>query len=590
MRERYMSTSSGSIYKRILVIGKPNVGKTSFINNITGSNLKVANFSGVTTDLSYVSTKYNDYILEFIDTPGINSIDNNHDHEFINSIFNAKYDIILNVLDASKMEESLELTKAIIQKIGHDKIIIGLNLSKCARKWGVNIDINNISKQINLPVIDIENSSKQEICDRIINHSNIKHVHVFKVITDIFINKKKKHFNWTSVIDVALMNRFLGLPIFLGIMLSIFKITFSISDIVESIITHFADKISSYALSLNLYPDLHSALFDGAISGMFMVVAFLPAILCIQFFIQIFEKTGYMTRIVFMVDGIMQKFGINGKAMIPLIIGFGCSIPAYTASRIISNKIERVATMFAIGFMTCSAKFALFSMLVSVFFDSSIAHYVMLGIYIFSAILGLIVAKFVTICMRKQDDSLFIYDIPEYKVPRFKEIYRSLKMESLSFIKKAGSIIFLFSLIFWLLSHYPNTSANNDERIKGSILGSVSRVVEPIFSPLGFDWRMNISLISALSAKEMAISSMSVLYAGGDEKNIISSIRSSISLPSGIAFIVFSMIYLPCLSATAVFHRELSSKKYTIYLILVTTFMAWILSFIAKHIVELILL
>lgn len=589
MQERYMSISS-SVYKRILVIGKPNVGKTSFINNITGSNLKVANFSGVTTDLSYVSTKYNDHILEFIDTPGINSVDNDHDHEFINSIFNAKYDIILNIIDANRIEESLELTKAIIKRIGHDKIIIGLNLSKCARKWGVNIDINNISKQINLPVIDIESVPKKEICEKIINHKNDKHSYVFKMIMDIFTQKDKRYTNWTSIIDVALMNRFFGLPIFLGIMLSIFKITFLISDIVEDVITHFSDKISSYALSLNLYPDLHSALFDGAISGMFMVVAFLPAILCIQFFIQIFEKTGYMTRIVFMVDGIMQKFGINGKAMIPLIIGFGCSIPAYTASRIISNKTERVATMFAIGFMTCSAKFALFSMLISVFFDSSIAHYVMFGMYIFSAILGLIVAKFVTICMGKKNESLFIYDIPDYKIPRFIEIYRSLKIEGISFIKKAGSVIFLFSLIFWLLSHYPNTSANNEERIKGSVLGSVSRIVEPIFSPLGFDWRMNISLISALSAKEMAISSMSVLYAGGEEKNIISSIRSSIKLPSGIAFIVFSMIYLPCLSATAVFHRELSSRKYTTYLILVTNAMAWILSFIAKHIVELILL
>ncbi len=583
-------SSNNLAYKRILVIGKPNVGKTSFINNITGSNLKVANFSGVTTGLSYVTTKYNNSILEFIDTPGINSINNDDDNEFVDSIFKEKYDIILNIIDVSRMEENLELTKKIIEKIGHDKIIIGLNLSNCARKWGVNIDVNKISSQINLPIIDIENSSKQEICDKILSHKDGKNSPVFKIITDIFVNKKKSYIGWTSLIDSALMHRFFGLPIFLGIMLSIFKITFSISDIVENTITHFAEKVSTYALNLNLFPDLHSALFDGAMSGMFMVIAFLPAILCMQFFIQIFEKTGYMTRIVFIVDGIMRKFGINGKAMIPLIIGFGCSIPAYTASRIISNKIERIATMFAIGFMTCSAKFALFSMLVSVFFDSSIAHYVMLGIYIFSAILGLIVAKFVTICMGKENESLFIYDIPDYKIPRFIEIYRSLKMEGISFIKKAGSVIFLFSLIFWLLSHYPNTSANNEERIKGSVLGSVSRVLEPVFSPLGFDWRMNISLISALSAKEMAISSMSVLYAGGEEKNIISSIRSSIKLPSGIAFIVFSMIYLPCLSATAVFHRELSSRKYTTYLILVTTAMAWILSFIAKHIVELILL
>ena len=421
----------------------------------------------------------------------------------------------------------------------------------------------------------------------------------------------------TERFDSILIHKFFGLPIFLFFMWGLFQLTFTIGNIPMEIIDSFFAAIINNTKEFLGDNEFSSIIADGAISGVGSVVLFLPNIVILFFGIALLETTGYMSRVAFLLDGFFHKFGLHGKSFIPLVTGFGCSVPAYMAARTLKNERDRLLTLFIIGFMSCGARLPIYVLFVGAFFSESNAGNILFLIYISGAIFGLIAAKVLKIVVFKSEDEPFVMEMPKYRLPSVRLIYHTVFNQAKMYLKKAGTYILAASLLIWFASNYPKhldiehsynekieLTMNSDEKttlknelsqynLEHSYLGYIGKYSEPLFQPLGFDWKMTIALETGLAAKEIVISTLSILYGLGSENDESSSslmekIKNNITIESAISFIVFVMIYLPCLAASMVFVREAGNWKYLAYLFIFTTISAWLLSFFAYNISKII--
>jgi ferrous iron transport protein B len=324
-----------------------------------------------------------------------------------------------------------------------------------------------------------------------------------------------------------------------------------------------------------------------------------------------------MSRVAFLLDGFFHKFGLHGQSFIPLVTGFGCSIPAYMSARILKNDRDRLLTLFIIGFMSCGARLPVYVLFAGAFFTPEMAGNVLFAIYITGAMLGLVAAKILKLTAFKGLDEPFVMEMPKYRLPSAKLIWHTVLTKTMMYLKKAGTFIAAASMLIWFLSNYPQNllleneysqkiemATSEDEKItfenrfqelklEQSYLGTIGKFSEPIFTPLGFDWKMSVALQTGLAAKEVVVSTLGVLYAVGadvDEENssLISAISKNIPFASAVAFIVVIMIYLPCLAASIVFTREAGGIKYFFYLLTFTSIAAYSMAFIAYNIALLI--
>ncbi len=423
--------------------------------------------------------------------------------------------------------------------------------------------------------------------------------------------------NLTQKIDNLLINKFLGIPLFLFFMWGLFQLTFELGSIPMDYIDATFSWLGDQAKAVLGEGELGSLVADGMIAGVGAVVMFLPNIIILFVGIALLETTGYMSRVAFLLDGFFHKFGLHGKSFIPLVTGFGCSVPAYMAARTLKNEKDRLITLFIIGFMSCGARLPIYVLFAGAFFGEEQAGNILFIIYISGAIFGLFAAKILKMFVFKGDDEPFVMEMPKYRMPSFKLIWHTVYGQAKSYLKKAGTFILAASVLIWFASNYPKNdiltadyetkiekALTEDEKstlgnelslalLEQSYLGKIGHASEPFFAPLGFDWRMAVALETGLAAKEIVVSTLGVLYALGDEvdegsEGLIAQIKANIPFASAIAFIVFVMLYLPCLAASMVFAREAGGWKYLLYLFLSTTATAWIMSFIAYRVTLLI--
>jgi len=423
--------------------------------------------------------------------------------------------------------------------------------------------------------------------------------------------------NLTQKIDNLLINKILGIPLFLFFMWGLFQLTFELGSIPMDYIDATFSWLGDQAKAVLGEGELGSLVADGMISGVGAVVMFLPNIIILFIGIALLETTGYMSRVAFLLDGFFHKFGLHGKSFIPLVTGFGCSVPAYMAARTLKNEKDRLITLFIIGFMSCGARLPIYVLFAGAFFGEEQAGNILFIIYISGAIFGLFAAKILKMFVFKGDDEPFVMEMPKYRMPSFKLIWHTVYGQAKSYLKKAGTFILAASVLIWFASNYPKNdiltadyeikiekALTEDEKsnlgnelslaqLEQSYLGKIGHASEPFFAPLGFDWRMAVALETGLAAKEVVVSTLGVLYALGDEvdegnEGLIEQIKANIPFASAIAFIVFVMLYLPCLAASMVFAREAGGWKYLLYLFLSTTATAWIMSFIAYRVTLLI--
>ncbi len=430
---------------------------------------------------------------------------------------------------------------------------------------------------------------------------------------EVISTKSMRAKNFTQKIDNLLINKFLGIPLFLFFMWGLFQLTFELGsipmDMIDAVFGWMGDHVKN-SIGEN---ELSSLIADGIIAGVGAVVLFLPNIIILFLGIALLETTGYMSRVAFLLDGFFHKFGLHGKSFIPLVTGFGCSVPAYMAARTLKNEKDRLITLFVIGFMSCGARLPIYVLFAGAFFGEQNAGNILFVIYISGALLGLVMAKILKLFVFKGEDEPFVMEMPKYRTPSAKLIWHTVYGQAVSYLKKAGTFILAASVIIWFAGNYPKypdieatyavkieqtqnqtekTKYNNELQmtlLEKSYLGMVGHASAPFFEPLGFDWRMAVALETGLAAKEVVVSTLGVLYSLGDEvdvddEGLISQIRTHIPFASGMAFIVFVMIYLPCLAASMVFAKEAGGWKYLSYLFIMTTATAWILSFVAYHI------
>ena len=417
----------------------------------------------------------------------------------------------------------------------------------------------------------------------------------------------------TEKIDNLLINKYLGIPLFLFFMWALFQLTFKLGaipmDYIGAVFTWLGDE----AKSVLGHGELGSLVADGIISGVGAVVMFLPNIIILFLGIALLETTGYMSRVAFLLDGFFHKFGLHGKSFIPLVTGFGCSVPAYMAARTLKNEKDRLITLFIIGFMSCGARLPIYVLFAGAFFGVAKAGNILFLIYISGALLGLLMAKVLKTFVFKGEDEPFVMEMPKYRWPSWKLIWHTVYGQAKSYLKKAGTYILGAAVLVWFASNYPKypeletqymqkieqaqTQKEKSELknqlqltlLENSYLGKIGKASEPFFAPLGFDWRMSVALEAGLAAKEVVVSTLGVLYSLGDNvdpqsKGLQTQIKKNISLPAAVAFIVFVMVYLPCFAASMVFAQEAGGWKYLVYLFVMTTASAWLLSFIAYRV------
>ena len=404
----------------------------------------------------------------------------------------------------------------------------------------------------------------------------------------------------TEKIDNILIHPIFGIPIFLFLMWGLFQLTFEVGSIPMDWIDGFFAWLGESVGATISNDDMRSLVVDGLIAGVGAVVLFVPNIVILFIGIALLESTGYMSRVAFLLDGFFHKFGLHGQSFIPLVTGFGCSIPAYMSARILKNDSDRLLTLFIIGFMSCGARLPVYVLFAGAFFSDAMAGNVLFMIYIAGAFIGLIAAKVLKMTAFRGADEPFVMEMPKYRLPSMKLIWHTVTSKTMMYLKKAGTFIAAASMLIWFMSNYPhNEIIENDSTItdnlrakkmlEQSYLGQIGKFIEPVFEPVGFDWKMSVALQTGLAAKEVVVSTLGVLYSLGDEvdeenEGLIGAISKNISFASAVAFVVFVMIYLPCLAASIVFTREAGHIKYFFYLFAFTTIVAYALAFLAYHI------
>ncbi len=414
----------------------------------------------------------------------------------------------------------------------------------------------------------------------------------------------------TDHIDNILLNRILGLPIFFAIMWGMFQFTFTLGEIPMGWMDSFFQIISNGLTSILPNGLFKSLLVDGIIAGVGGVLIFLPNILLLFFFISLLEGTGYMARAAFVIDKVMHKVGLHGKSFIPMLTGFGCSVPAIMATRTLKNKGDRIVTMLIIPFMSCGAKLPVYILLLSAFFTPASAGNILFGIYLFGILLALISAFILKKAAFPSQSEPFVMELPPYRLPGYKSLLFQMIFKVKMYLKKAGTIILIASVIIWLASNFPVSSAIEQsyneqitlttnaetieelqnmaaaEQLEYSVAGRFGKIIEPVIKPLGFDWKIGIALTAGLAAKEIVVSTMSTIFALGEESEESPKLATRLREESGysrataLSLMVFVLLYLPCFAATAMFHKEAGAWKWTRLFIVYTMSVAWVMSFV----------
>lgn len=398
-----------------------------------------------------------------------------------------------------------------------------------------------------------------------------------ETFTDNHLEKEQT----TRVIDSIVTHRIWGYPIFFLFLYIMFEGTFVLGDYPMQGIEWLVDQLGNLIRNNMAEGPLKDLLIDGIIGGVGGVIVFLPNILILYFFISILEDSGYMARAAFIMDKIMHRMGLHGKSFIPLIMGFGCNVPAIMATRTIEDRKSRLITMLVNPLMSCSARLPIYLVMIGAFFPNC-ASFMLLCIYTAGILLAVIMARIFSKFLVKGEDSPFVMELPPYRMPTSKSIMRHTWEKGAQYLKKMGGIIMIASIIIWFLGYYPQHDAYESvaEQQKNSYIGQIGKAIEPVIKPLGFDWKLGIGLISGVGAKELVVSTLGVLYTNeGDAENVNLSNRIPITPLVALAYMLFVLIYFPCIATFAAIKQESGSWKWAIFTAGYTTGLAWLIAF-----------
>lgn len=584
----------------IALVGNPNVGKTTLFNTLTHSKQYVGNWAGVTVDKKEGFLNDDNKI---VDLPGIYAMDTYSNEEKVSKNFLEQEDVslILNIVDASNLERNLYLTSELKQF--NKPIILIVNMLDAAEEKGIFVDCKALEESLGirvLPILACRNTGIKELiacvenkdfldinCMKLENYTNEKetYANIEKLLKGCVTKKDLGKPSFTEKIDKIVLNKFLAFPIFFLIMFLIFKLTFSwvgqpLSDLLDKGLNNLLIPYLHNLLS-GTKPFLSSLIIDGIVSGVGSILVFVPIIMTLFFGISILEDSGYMSRAALIMDKLMRKMGLSGKAFIPLIVGFGCSVPGIMSARTLESEKDRKLTALLVPLMSCNARLPVYALFTSVFFPKYPTLIVFI-LYLLGIALAFLIGILFKNTLFKKDEEPFIIEMPDYKLPEGKNLLNHTIDKGKGFIKKAGTIIFAISVVVWFLSNFNFTGMVN---INDSFLCYIGKVINPIFIPLGFGkWQNSVAILTGVMAKEVVVSTMEIIY-GANLKVLLPNFFTT---ASAISFLVFVLLYTPCVSVIATMKKEYGGKM-AIFSVLYQLILAWVVSFLAYNLISFIL-
>lgn len=635
----------------IALIGNPNVGKSTIFNALTGENVYIGNWPGVTVEKKEGEFEYNGEKFKVVDLPGVYSLTANSIDEIIarDYIINEKPDLVVNIVDATALERNLYLTLQLMEMGAN--LLLALNKMDLAKSLGIEIDVDKLEKILGVKVVPLSAAKKmgiedlkkaisiavkdkktaeikypnfepyikkitsilqkdedlkkynlrylaikllendkyveeivknskvwnelKPVLDSIINELSKKYGEAelgiveerYKVIDKIVKEVMKKtsgKLTTTEMLDDVLTDEKIGTLLIIPFLWMLFKFTFDVSKPFSAMIEYFFGFLSEVVKSSISNKFIASLLADGIISGVGAVLVFFPILAFLFFAISFLEDSGYMARIPFITDRIMNKFGLPGKAVISMVMGFGCNVPAIMATRTIEDEKDRILTILISPLLSCSARLPIYALFAGALF-SKYQGVVILSMYALGVVLALITAFLFRKLIFKTSPSYLIVELPPYHIPHLNVVLKNTWERVYDFLRKAGTIIVFGVILVWVLSVYGPSGYlgeevfENPQLIANSWVAVIGKTLAPLFSPMGWDWRACSALVFGIIAKEVVVGSLAMLYGTGEE-NLSSVIAHAFSPVSAYAFMAFSLIYLPCIATLAVIKQEIGWK------------------------------
>ena len=411
--------------------------------------------------------------------------------------------------------------------------------------------------------------------------TNAKYGFISGALKETYTDINQNTEMFTRIVDSIVTHRIWGYPIFFIFLYIMFEATFVLGEYPMQGIEWLVGKIGELTETFMPAGALKDLIIDGIIGGVGGVIVFLPNILLLYLFISFMEDSGYMARAAFIMDKIMHKMGLHGKSFIPLIMGFGCNVPAIMASRIIESRKSRLVTMLVNPLISCSARLPIYLVMIGAFFPNN-ASLVLLSIYATGILLAVLMARVFSRFLIKGDDTPFVMELPPYRMPTYKSVLRHTWEKGEQYLKKMGGIIMVASIIIWFLGYYPNHAEYQTvaEQQENSYIGQIGKAIEPAIEPLGFDWKMGIGILSGVGAKELVVSTLGVLYTNEDDVDTVDlSERIPITPLVAYGYMLFVLIYFPCIATLAAIKQESGGWKWAIFAATYTTILAWLVAF-----------
>ncbi|MBX3245331.1 MAG: ferrous iron transport protein B, partial [Acidobacteria bacterium] len=571
----------------IALAGNPNAGKTTLFNTLTGLKQKVANYPGVTVERKVGRWTFGNSSVRLVDLPGLYSLDaSSVDEEIALEVLTGKIegserpDAVVAVVDATNLERNLYLVTQLIEL--ELPVVIALTMMDVFEKEEHTIDIKKLSNMLGVPVVAVHAVNGRGIEDlgeavvktagssvelpealRVADGNKIfnRYKFISNIVQEAVTHNDRKAHQTADKLDSVLTHRFWGLAILLGILLLIFHAIFSWAAIPTDLLDESFGALADASRSVLPEGMIADLVADGIIAGVGGVLVFLPQILLLFFFIAILEDSGYMARAAFLLDKLMGHIGLHGKAFLPLLSSFACAIPGVMATRTIEDRRDRLATIMVAPFMSCSARLPVYTLMIGAFFAGqtvlgfvSLGAVIMLAMYILGIVAAIVVAFVLKRTVLRSAPSPFVMEMPPYRMPALRTVLQSMFERAWLFVKRAGTVILAISIVLWALTYFPRPAevaepateitqvsesdsgaaetAAESEHLQNSYAGMLGHAIEPAIQPLGFDWKIGVALIASFAAREVLVSTLSIIYNVGkdaDEESdsLISAIREA---------------------------------------------------------------
>lgn len=620
----------------VALTGNPNTGKSTIFNELTGIRQKIGNWPGVTVDKKVGYTKHKDRAISVMDLPGTYSINGRSPEEIIveNYLSGEKPDIIVDVIDSSNIERNLFLCLQLLER--RIPVLVDLNMMDEANRKGIKISTAKLEKLLGMPVVETVGRSKkstnklldiftstvmdsyknsQQVEEHIANIEKLKatisdkekleeaiiearYAFIDKIVEQVVVKENVGN-NLTEKIDKILANGFMALPILVLMLYLVFQITFTwigqpIADELDVLINEDFYGWADEALTgLGVADWLHSLVCDGIIAGVGGVLTFVPLIFTLFFCLSFLDGTGYMARVAFVMDPIMRRAGLSGKALMPIICGFGCAVPGIMGARALDSEKDRMITILVTPFLTCGAKLPVMALFGAIFFGENAAD-VVFAMYLIGIIGAIVASSILSKTVFEKDDTSFVLELPPYRLPDMKTVLLETWDKGKGYLIKAGTIIFAMSVVLWFLSSY--NFAGQVEDMSESLLASLGGIMSTLFVFHGFDtWEAGSAVITGIMAKEAVISTMGILYGLPDLSPDTETVEAvgmvantglqvAFTTMSALAFMVFSQLYTPCMTALGTIKKEAGGWKWMLFSAVGTFVLAWIVSLLVYQI------